>query len=674
MTKLPLSGVIEQPFRTYYRLRIEWSQAKDTVNNRSTVTCNVYVVSTSGNWGIVSAALNTSYSIDGYNGSFTSNSFNNPGGQKTFLGSFSRIVAHNSDGYKNVSISVTWPFRGTIGGVYINSVTASGTASLDPIPRASQPTLSKSNIDLGSSVVIYTNRPSGTNFTHTLKYIFGYANGTIATGVTDSYTWNLPLSLANQMPNGVLGYGSIICETYNGSTLIGTKKVDFTANVPSSVVPTISLVNHEEHIANVKNKVGAYVQRLSRITFTINASGAYGSTIKSYEIYFEGQIYYGRSITTNTVNGSGSLKATAKVIDSRGRVATKDITVSILPYSPPYITGLSVVRTNSNGTPDPLGTYAKVILSGTFTPLVVSSSQKNKIRWIIYSKERGADIWNARLEGNINSGNTISINQIVSGYEAVKSYDFMVGVLDEFNAIWPLDVLSSGEVAMSWSKTGVGIGKVWEKGSLDVGGDAYITGELNIDGGLFYDAAPLPSGDSTKISYWTNIKSGKYRVTPNTLLNQPSLYGLVEVSRYGGDFNVLWFSQPNGPVFRLSGNLESITTWIKIDNGINYSRVNANLQNGWSNYGNGYTLASYWREGDTVFITGLVVPGTLSSQNAIFQLPTGFRPPSRMIFNCKTDNGYQRIDVNVEGNVLFVPNQGSVSSFLSLAGISFRID
>src|SRR5690606_24418411 len=118
-------------------------------------TCNVYVVSTSSNWGIQSGSVNTSYSIDGYNGSFTSASFNIRG-TSAKIGSFSRTVNHNNDGSKSVNISVSWPFNGSIGGVYIGTVTASGTANLDPIARASQPRLSATTFDMGSTITIYT--------------------------------------------------------------------------------------------------------------------------------------------------------------------------------------------------------------------------------------------------------------------------------------------------------------------------------------------------------------------------------------------------------------------------------------------------------------------------------------------------------------------------------------
>lgn len=82
---------------------------------------------------------------------------------------------------------------------------------------ASVPTLSSSNVDMGSVVTIYTNRAS-TAATHTIAYSFGSDSGTLATGVTTSVNWIPSLTLAKQIPSATSGYGTITCYTYVNGT------------------------------------------------------------------------------------------------------------------------------------------------------------------------------------------------------------------------------------------------------------------------------------------------------------------------------------------------------------------------------------------------------------------------------------------------------------------------
>jgi hypothetical protein len=73
-----------------------------------------------------------------------------------------------------------------------------------------------------------------------------------------------------------------------------------------------------------------------------------------------------------------------------------------------------------------------------------------------------------------------------------------------------VDSLATGVVTMSWSKNGVGVGKVWQQGALDVGIDGlYLDGDLtirkkaNISKILF----PAQTNDAGFIQHWENNNS-----------------------------------------------------------------------------------------------------------------------------------------------------------------------
>ena len=114
---------------------------------------------------------------------------------------------------------------------------------------------------MGSATTISITRASS-SFTHTLSYSFGSTSGTIATKTTStSVSWTPALTLANQIPNALTGTCTITCETYNGSTKIGSKTCTLTLTVPSSVKPTITSltaarVNGDVYKRQVKARTG----------------------------------------------------------------------------------------------------------------------------------------------------------------------------------------------------------------------------------------------------------------------------------------------------------------------------------------------------------------------------------------------------------------------------------
>lgn len=388
----------------------------------------------------------------------------------------------------------------TTGTIYCDTYSGStlvGTKSvtLTTVIPASTPSLSASSVNYGSSVTIYTNRVHS-NLTHTLKYNWNGNTGTIATGVGANYAWTVPNSFMNYIPNSTSTTGTITVETYNGSAFVGSKTVNLTTTVPSSVVPTFDTITHSEANSVVANAgIGAYVKTLSKLNLAITgATGAYGSTITSYKIVFDGVTYNSQSVTSNTVTTAGTLTITGTVTDSRGRTCTKSVQITVLDYAPPTITSFTVKRCNSDGTLNDVGTYASITRAGTFSTL----NNKNSVTIYVESSPRGAGTWATKHTATSTTG---SFNEtvVVGTYEITSSYDFRVKVVDKFYTVTATATMSTAIVTMSWGQSGVGIGKVWERGVLDIGGSVYIADSTTILNGkdLHLQASPgsTDSGD-----------------------------------------------------------------------------------------------------------------------------------------------------------------------------------
>lgn len=342
---------------SWYRPYVRWSvtQNSDAIaTNKSpmTVTFGMYKAS----------ANNTSY--NGYSHPLTITVDGTPYTRSvTFdfrsaaVGSYNDIVtisgisiAHNADGTRSVTISASHP-----SGISLGTGTVSDKVELPTIPRATTPSLSTSTAALGASITISTPRASSA-FTHTLRYSFGSKSGQIAAGVASSCNWTLPDTLASAIPNAASGVGDIICDTYNGNTLIGSKSVKFTATIPNTAAfrPTIqaNAIAIADTDAALYSKFGGHVQNKSKLNIAINAAlaaGAYGSTIAKYSTSVSGRTYTGANVTTAELSQSGTLTVTTTITDSRGRTASASRQITVYPYSNPTITSYKAYRCDENG-------------------------------------------------------------------------------------------------------------------------------------------------------------------------------------------------------------------------------------------------------------------------------------------------------------------------------------
>ena len=116
-----------------------------------------------------------------------------------------------------------------------------GSSSVDvelTVPAASVPTVSASEVQMGTSVQINTNRKSSA-FIHEITYTIGSKTEEISGTVGTSTAWTPHKDLAGYTGNKKSATCTITCKTYNGSALVGTETVDIKLNVPPATVLTL---------------------------------------------------------------------------------------------------------------------------------------------------------------------------------------------------------------------------------------------------------------------------------------------------------------------------------------------------------------------------------------------------------------------------------------------------
>lgn len=388
-------------------------------------------------------------------------------GDKTFnvtLGPFD----HNADGtLNNVSISAYVRITDS------THTTKTASVAMATIPRASQPTTSAS-VNMGTAVTINTNRYSS-SFTHTITYAFGGTSGTIGTNVGTSVSWTPPLTLANQIPNATSGVATITCITYSGGTAIGTKTTTITLNVPASVVPTISTLALQE-AGDVPSGWNTYVQNKSKIKVTYTASGSYSSTISSYATTGDGYTYTGNSATTNYIRTSGNITLTGKVIDSRGRQATKSETRYVYPYANPTISTAQIQRCDVDGNIDSNGEYCLISYGASISSCNGNNPSTYKVKYRVHNIGSYNEI---PLTTNVTTYTTSGMLYTDGIYPAnrgsgtklqlssLNTYDIQFYVADYFTENTTTLQLDTGFDLMNFNANGkaMAIGKVSEAGA-----------------------------------------------------------------------------------------------------------------------------------------------------------------------------------------------------------------
>ena len=411
------------------------------------------------------------------------------------------------------------------------------TLEVDWQEPATQPSLSASTVEMGKSVTINTPAVNSA-YRHTLRYAFGGAAGTIATGIANSVSWAPPVSLANQIPSATAGSGTIYCDTYSGSTLLGTKSVSITLTVPGSVVPSAGTLSAA--LAEDTSGTGLYVKGMGKAKLTLSgASGAYGSSITSYTITGGGWTATNGALTTGTLASAGNITFTATVTDSRGRKANTTRTISVIDYTKPGVAVCDVYRCDADGNRKKAGTYFAVEINASYSA-ITGNTLSITAR---YKKQSESSYGTA---ANVtNNGKTVLGGGNIG---ASTTYDVLVTVEDKYNSLLIQRTLSTKSVLQSFKRSaGAAIGKVAELANwLDVAWNTRIRGNLQVDGTIS-TIIPITSGGTGATSRGSAL---------NNLVIGDVYSGDLNDLKTAGTYWVNLANCPNGPASSGYGTIE----------------------------------------------------------------------------------------------------------------------
>ena len=477
--------------QTYpYTMSVSWSEGSTNIANNTTV------ISASGSFAGANISFDSwqtyylrLYWHDNNNNTdtlfATSAGFTSAGrsyGTKSVSGKIT--VTHKSDGSLSGYVKLRFDAPGTSGGW------SPGTTDLNTdwtacttIARASSITVSGSQLGSGVSVTIDRKSES---FTHKIEYKFVESAWTTASSnATTSTSFTPPVSLATQIPSAEVGALTVRVTTFNGSTQIGnpvTKSINL--KVPTNIVPSLSGLTQSRIDNGVPSSWGVYVKGKSQVKITASgASGIHGSTIVAYSISGPGLSVNASSGTSEVLSSTGTLTYTCTVTDSRGRTASKSVSINVVDYTYPNIS-ISAERCTSDGTKSTNGTYLRVVI--TFG--CASVSGKNSI----VSKSC--------------SCNGVSNSSFASGTAFVLAANCSIGnhytVSASIKDALGNTAIASAEITTSFrilnvnkKKTGLAIGKFSEKDAFEVNMDSYFL--KNIKSGITVEGSIATNSNLT---------------------------------------------------------------------------------------------------------------------------------------------------------------------------------
>lgn len=479
---MALSGTLEGSVHSgHYKLRISWSATQNPVNNTSKITAKIYLV-LDPSWSLNIGSRTNLFLFDDQTFSFTSPTISSNGGNITQLGTFTKTVTHDSNGARQVYMEAGFNIEATIAGTKYSMIVAKGTITLDTIQRVSSFSLSSSSVVMGNPITINITRLSS-EFTHRIKYSWGQQTGTIATGVATSYTWTVPLSLADFITTSTSSTCFIIAETMRDGAVIGSQTKGFTAVVPAGNVPTIRSVTLSDPTGSVPESLdGVFIKGKSALRIQTVAIGSAGSTISSCQVKMNGVTYSGDDVTTGVLSDSGTQTLTITVTDSRGRSVSTEESITVYEYHTPIISTFDVKRVNAAGEDDDEGDRVKI----SYTTMLANVGGKNVGSLGIYYKASSDVNWLTAMSDE-GIAYAMSDSIIVEDISVDSTYDVNIVLGDIFTNSTRSAQVTTASVVMDFlnSGRGMGIGKVAEMtDTLDVAWTLKCRRDAQFDGGL----------------------------------------------------------------------------------------------------------------------------------------------------------------------------------------------
>ena len=359
--------------------------------------------------------------------------------------------------------------------------TCSHTWSLPTVAvssSVSNNTSSSSRINFGSNVTFTITPPAGSSgLTHTLKYTVGGTEYTIPNvGSNTTITYAFPETLITNYPTNRYPSITVTCTSSNNTT----STTEVYLQVPDTDIyrPTISIALSDAMSNKPSALDGMWIKNKSLLEGTITATAKSNATIdeNKYVSSISGfsTSYYTNPFTTVALTVAGSRTITYSATDSRGLTKTSTQAITVVDYTTPSISSAKVERCNSDGTLNESGTYGKVTVTYSVSPLNNGSENKNtKTLTVKKDSDTAQTITTTNYSGTVSQVFPFSLTEN-------STYTFTLTLTDIFGSTTYTFTLGTAFKTVSKRAGGKGIafGKVATQDGFDCNMNAIFRGTL----------------------------------------------------------------------------------------------------------------------------------------------------------------------------------------------------
>ena len=569
-------------------------------------------------------------------------------------------VAHGGDGSKTMSFEVSTPDASWISPTYgPTAMEMTGTWKLTTIPRASS--ISAINADIGSDTLITISRASSA-FTHTVTYKFGDLTGTIATKTAaTSIPWTVPDSFYGEIPNAKHGTVTLTCQTYSGSTMLGSKTATFRATASEALCkPDVSgtAVVTDELTKGLTGNDHTVIRYVSEVEAAITANPKNGATIARRTVN-------GKALTDTldfpkAETGAFVFAAT----DSRGYTGSRTVNLDFVSYIPLTLTALVSRKT-------PTGDIVVLDMKGNFWEGNFGAADNALTLSCQYRTGSGAWSGPVPVTGAAISQNAYHVLAEVSGMDYREGYVFRLTAGDCAMEVTREVSISAGVPVFDWGKEDFALHVLLK--AVEAAFSGTVTLSKTTDASGTADNGPALIVGGTRTTAHMEMDSNEILaksdgVTP-AILNLNTNGGLVAVG--SGGLKISGFAGDRVVVTDADGKLRA-TTGVTVSDLACLDGVTSNIQ----------TQLNGKLSGSAAFAK-LIYGGTIS-QNGKKTLDCGFTPQFCTYFMSSagsadpwvggavnfgknnqefriytTGSAYQRFKVSRSGNSVTVTKTGS---------------
>lgn len=379
----------------------------------------------------------------------------------------------------STSFSFYSPTSGTVQKeIYRAAVSASGTYTVSTSYWNGSASCSR-KVTVGSA----PGAPAITSVTHGNPYVFNFTKGSGSTSTTVQWSQNGAAYYTGASTTGTSISSSLTADSYWRARLYGTNSAGNSKYSNTAIVYTTPKTPGTPKLAadsKVSWTLPASYKHGVQLAYRDTSSGA-GTVVEL------GAVTSWTDPQTQPPSRQYRVRSWAGPSQDQARTysawsAWSDTAMGVT-YKPPAVTLLTVERCTSTGVVSQMGTYLRLTTTGTVSSVKDGSTELNSITRRVRWRPTGGSwtTWTVLVNKAAPAAWSKAASTLAYGtIDVTKSYEVEFEVIDEYQTVTVSRTVPVASVAASYTKTGMGVGKIGERGALDVGGDLHVEGDLHL--------------------------------------------------------------------------------------------------------------------------------------------------------------------------------------------------